>query len=87
MLSEKQTKEEKTPEEQLQSNGWMGVQFNTTREKVEMNESVILDTGATFSSFANKDLVCNRQRQKNTDQNDDQCGKPGNQRSHQSTRV
>ena len=29
-----------------------------------MNESVILDTGAMFSSFANRDLVCNRQRQK-----------------------
>ena len=58
MLSEKKAEEEKAPEEPQPNNGWMGVQFNTTRERVEMNESVILDTGATFSSVANKELVC-----------------------------
>ena len=42
----------------------MGVEFNNTYKEVNMNDSVILDTEATFISFANGDLLCNRQSQK-----------------------
>ena len=66
MLIEKQNEEgTKNEEENNNTNTcWMGVQFNNTREEVNMSDLVLLDTGATFSSFANGDLLCNRQSQK-----------------------
>ena len=33
--------------------GWMGIQLHNTKENVNMYESVIIDMGATFSSFTN----------------------------------
>ena len=65
MLIEKRNEEESKTKENnnIVNTSWMGVQFNNTREEVNMDNSVLLDTSATFSSFANGDLLCNKKDQ------------------------